>query len=548
MTDSHEPIGDSNASGAPQAPWDALKGHNLNQPQPEDASWERFTDASAPEVATADDDSSRWSKLVRRVGVPLAGAGLLAGAAIASIDLPDHPKRRAGHEHVLPHAPKPHPEIIAGLPLDATTHNPQIDQDFKHALLFDTCETKVSFNEVATMYNRAFGPTDLPQLTVSQLKRRADEAASQLTSDRENLNMVPLPESIDKLRQDAFGPRKIPVREYQAILQQYVQRFGVKAYFSWSDIAPETADLSPFIKQLPAHSLEKNSFAREAIVRAMEDFADMPPVLVQEAGLKRLLFGKILVANTETDRGDLGQSEPAGDSMLIDINYLNHANVAEYGANSELVAVTVNHEAMHLWDFKTCLGIAGNTSTIDDPAYNALNRTFRYDRPHKLIVQNRLANHGSDQVITGGQAETYTTLQQLPFKAGQIVTARAYGAANEDEDKAVTFGETVLNVQNAETLYQTAGRDPRIVQEKVALLLARVYKRNPQLADFYVHVLQGSRVRDEADQRMLALGKQLMTGQITSSIYQKDIQAFAGITHNLDLSLGTASASGSSAD
>jgi len=479
MPDSREPSSSPRPDGEnPQiGPWD--------RPTFGDA-WQRFVDAG--EAPPDPPEHSRRNRLIAGI----AGIGLVAGGVGAGLALTggEHRKQGTIAQRTIEN------------PAPLTTGNLEIDEDFRTAVALDMCDTKVSYNDITSVYNRVFGKTELKTESAHQLRASADELAGKIETVREKLSFVPLPDNFNTLTQDASGPLSLPLNEYQQTLQAYLDNFGIKVLYNWDK---NDKNLN-YIRQLSEKELNQSDSVRATTTAIISNFSKLPTNIVKEAGVKRILIGDL-----RAKRDLLGESVFGSGDLAFDVADLNGAGLYKYSANLSLISVTPDHELFHQWDYATCFKLLG--SYVGDTAYTSFNRGFKY---------------GQEAVKQLGTKPYQSQGYSLLGNKGKEVVTEAYGATDDAEDKATLFGEHVFNVAGTPSLYPQEGQD-KIIQEKISLLLARVANRDPLAGEYYMLAMEAGRLSSEASRR---IGKLSKAGDI------KKLEHYAGITSKLSAALG----------
>jgi|GEM_PF-3901147 len=363
--------------------------------------------------------------------------------------------------------------------------------DFGEALAVDKCSTIVSIDGVMSMYQKLFLTQEISGMNLSQLTTRTSEVVKKLDQDRAEQGFIPLPKGFHELQEDAENERAIPVSEYETTAKEFLAKFGVNALFSWNQDASAHADIKDDIAPLQVEGLDANKVIRRRIIDTMVSFASLPPSLIRGTGvnavLKQLVFGNI------KDPRFQGLSLMSGRrTILIDAQDAAQENNIDLAATEAYDSTTPPHEEAHsLYDsicgvilkrnanFIVVLDRDGRAISID-PAFESLNESFKYSKSAEGQLE---ANQ-----LVGGR---YTSHESTG--PGSVVVARPYGAENHDEDWATSLGENVLDPEKTGLLL-TDKRDSHVLDEKIALEIARIGVNNPEAAEYLVHRFEAARL------------------------------------------------------
>lgn len=446
-----QPLGDDNTL---PGPWET----------PNMEAWDRLQnayDAPAPPISHTKRN---------RIVASIAGVGLVAsgiGAAVGIFGGDSKPKHTAT---------KTVSEVPAFEP-DITTGSAIVDADLHKAINRDECSTEVSYNDVAGIYRRLFGPTDLHTLSPAELRANAFNLASKVSETRNGLGLVESPLNLQELNDDSLGGQTIQLKTYQETLADYLANFGISVRYNWDWKEKDTP--SVLADPVPAKELENNRAIRPVITAILNNFANFPPSIVREAGVKRIIIGDIIHKNA------LGETMASSDDLFFDIQNLNDGSARYFSYNLSNAAVAPAHELAHKIDNATCLGVLARYT--DDKAFLSFNDGFTY------------GEHASKQLEMKNRSQGFSVLNT----PGEAIVARYYGGQDPREDKATILGEKVMNVTSAAALYPETG-GATIVQEKVALLLARVVKKIPIAGEYYILSVEAGRLRAEVERRIRA--------------------------------------------
>lgn len=411
------------------------------------------------------------SRLVRRVGGLAAGAVLIGGAAFGISQSIDND---TGSQ---PSADKGSSAVAFDAYNQPTELGPGIVADIEKAVSADKCSTKVTPEEVEGFYARLFGERELPS-SIEELQAQATVTEERLSAAREKVSPMSLSnEQQAFLQTEEDGNYTASYDTYKRHFTNYLSENGLKFTDSWSNDttlgSSVTGDqLSSTIRPMSVGELANSPASKVQIALAMRTLSNIPGEVVQVAGLKEVIIGDLTV--------DAAGVAP----MSTDIFMLDAQNPKIQSLDDALQrykGTTTSHEISHLIDSQMCVALFGGY--VSDPGYTSLNRDFTYGTKSEMTLAN-------GQLV----GNTYTDL--LSGTPGEAVVARSYGALHEAEDKGTLLGEHVINTAGAEQLF--GATDATIVHEKVSLLLARMAKINPDVADYYVQVLQAAQVIDTA--------------------------------------------------
>lgn len=408
---------------------------------------------------------TRKQRFMRRVVAPLVTVATLGtGTAIAL-------EQQGSHNHPAGQSSEPTAErpTIPGLQLDYSTGDPRVDSDLRHAVTLSGCDTQVEFKDVATTYTRIFGGEDLTHAPVEKFRSLTDDILKSIKQTRENLSFATLPADFDQLLRDAYGQQKRPLSEYKTALQDFVGQLGMKAIFHWEP--KNQTELTGVIEPVSAEQLTTSQETRLSMVTIIDNFRSIPSSLIQNAGVKNIVFGNI------NKQGTLGEAPFHTRDILFDVHDFNKPDNSLW-SNLSLINVAPAHELMHQLDYSLCFRHTKGAMT--DWPYIALSRGFPYGKKTQKILQEK------------GKKGQFTTLESQ--MGGQAVVVRPYGAVNEFEDKATLIGENVLDSPNAASLFVDNKADMKILEEKAALEAARIEKQNPAAAEFIIQDLRAARL------------------------------------------------------
>ncbi len=427
----------------------------------------------------------RVSRKVVAIGLTalsLAGVGVTAGA----YEFRHHQASATRQEAAPVHEINPITEAVSQ----------KVQADFEAALAVDKCQTKVTVEDVTTMWQKLFTTHEAPNQTLQNLTTRSQEVTEQLSRDRAEQGFIALPETFSKLQADASNENALPLKVYEQAATDYFGKFNVTTLFDWQKQDFASPNYSEDISRInheasPVHETElgSNGVVRSRIVNAMSSFAVLPPSIINQINARGEPAVKIVAFGSLHDKRDLGLSLSNKGIMIIDTD--NGASKTgdaafSYENSSKIVA---GHEIWHGIDWNICgnlLSVAANGSLDNnDAAKESLNGSFKY---------------GPASVDSLGRNITvdkrYISLEN-PGE-GKVVVANDYGATNSAEDGASTMGENVLYGAAIAGL-ESDKRDMVIIDEKVALDLARLAKNNPAAARYFVNLFAAARVENKVD-------------------------------------------------
>ncbi len=155
-------------------------------------------DQSQPLSAMPDAGRSwYYNRLLRASAVVAAGGMLLTGCGIKS------PFESTPAEST---SSQPAGVSVEQAPTAAENIEPTVEilpmgirQDFEKAAAVDTCETKVTADEVASVYQRLFMTKEQPGLSIENLQVRAEQVTASFQVAKEKAGVTGLPEKYNHL-------------------------------------------------------------------------------------------------------------------------------------------------------------------------------------------------------------------------------------------------------------------------------------------------------------------------------------------------------------
>lgn len=350
----------------------------------------------------------------------------------------------------------------------------QVENDITKALSVDTCETKVTTDEVMHDYDKLFGHDTAPSTDSRTLNQQAVDAVNTLQEAGNKLDFADFPgEAYDKLRHDAFAKSpSIPLSEYRDVLTKYAAQLGLDTLYTWDGKTPN-APGADRIRPVDTESIHSDVMARQVMVNAISGLSFMPKSLIAASGAKRVVFGDIVHKDTSgevfSDKADI----------LIDIADNNNSQIDTYDFDSDDMRSVITHEDTHQLHNHMC--------------WSALSRYVGEDDAMRSL------NAGAIYKQDLGKAQPKAKAQSLNLGGapGEIVSINDYGQTDASEDVA-TIGAVVFYGPDANQIFlhdTNKGQDLIPLKEKVSLLLARVEKKNPELAAYYMDLLQVGRMQ-----------------------------------------------------
>ena len=373
-------------------------------------------------------------------------------------------------------------EAAPRVPLDLET----VQSDFAKALSGDVCAVKVTTAEATDVYSKLFGGTVLSKIELKDLSAESDAVKRNLEANRQKLEFIPLPkEQYNLLLNDAWSKSpQTNVSEYRSLLDGYAAKFGLTTLYGWEKSSNKFDSKLPvvsFIDPMSPQELENSPNAKKAIIGAVQDLSLLPTSAISESHKKRLVFGNIRqdgVLGGVTDNTD----------VYIDA-FTNKEEPIDPRDGSKENQITLSHELGHGLEKSVCGLVAFLGINRNDKAYTALNKNYQYGEV------------GQKQIADG----TYTSLETINNSAdqqasGELAVVRDYSNTNESEDKATVLGEHILNSEKAYELYD-GPESTSILREKVALIIARIAKKNPAMGEYYISLMQTARIQNELRKR-----------------------------------------------
>lgn len=392
---------------------------------------------------------------VRRIIASVAvGATVLTGGTTAALSI-DHIRGGDSSTSVDHDSPS---ELAAEKPLD-----PKIAHDFEEALKVDDCSTRVTLDQVTATYQRLFGHEQpKADLGIEALTAMVDDQIEELDASREENGFIPLPDSFTELEKDAKSSKpNIPVSTYKAEMSGYLKQFGVQTLFSWNPDEVTTwgksGPVSP-IRPLSLAEQENNPAIRTVLTSAMANFANFSPNLVGKS-VRRVVVGDI----TSTDQSVLGQSLPNGDgnTLLLDTKDVSQLVKESGGSINDYVdqmRSTTAHESSHRFSEALCLSLF---NSFRDTAFQSLNGPFKYSEAAQASLE-----------AAGKTPDGARALETAKNSTDRVAVHRPYGAVNNAEDFATSFGELVMYPPMMPDLYKSKA-DTTVLNEKIALVMTR---------------------------------------------------------------------------
>ncbi len=459
-------------------------------PQSPDADFSKAYEASIEEVV--EQEATQQPNRGRKLSTAIALASVVVSSTVIVHSVRDIMEDRSadldmsvGEPYVLPVTQTlPEAPTGANLPPDIG----RVFVDARNALTVDTCDTKVTPNQVVSMYQRLFGEETAPSENPSVLQDQTMRNIERLEAASNNLSFGEFPlDDYNRLYADAISERPVvPLSEYQRALKGYLPQIGLEPFFDWESDMEGVPD-EDVIEPIDNDKTNTDNMARRAMADILGGFAYMPKEFVTESGARRVFFGDL------HDEGALGEVHLADkENIMIDTSMFTNDRVEDLAYNDSVMQVIGVHESTHLLHQNLCWTVMEDNVGVDN-AMRFLN--------NGAIYQDDLKNPDTAQT-------TYTLEVD---GAGSIISTRPYGMTNVMEDVA-TEGETIFYGPNARDLYGldgAPGRDLIPVREKYALLLARLDEQNPALAEYYVNFLQAGRIHASTDENVFPIWGQM---------------------------------------
>lgn len=458
--------------------WYALLGEQTSSPDTVTKGWDTPQSQPAEALRVRGEHKKQPSftrKVALRIGVATLAASVVAGAAAganAFIHSHDHASASSSPEATPPF------DTFAELP----PIDPSVEKDIEMAISMDTCETKVSVEDVTTMYRRLFGETKMPS-NLKELESQTDITVGRLEAATKQLHFVPLSPAVSKMQYDWYNAAE-KVASYAVLKKEfsdYVGKFGIDFIDSWNDKTQINsnltgAQLSDSTVKLTAAQLEASMPSRVQLMKAMEGLSKMPKEVVMESGVKHIAIGDL-----DPSAGAIAL--PGRQTIVLNVDApRGQKQLPYYQLAAAYSPDLIGHEITHIDDSALCAGIFGDY--YGDSAYTYFNKGFVYgNRPKKLFYEHRLPKSGYTTIDAGMAGHPAAVLE-------------AYGATDELEDKATVRAPLMLNGPDTTMFSQPEGVDPTIVYEKTALLMARIAAKNPDVAEYYVQLAQASQLNE----------------------------------------------------
>lgn len=369
------------------------------------------------------------------------------------------------------------------------------------------CETPVTAEEVTSMYQRLFLTSERPGLSLAGLQSRTEEISSNLTATREKLGMHQLPEAFYALQEDADGLRTVPLSEYEKLAADYFAKFGLETMFAWEDQGYMDPNYDPDMNAIAHRAVPvtervigENNMARTRILAAMRGFSLIPPELVTDKPLKRIVFGDILdSAGHGGSDGAAGLYASMENAVYVDIAHEEldpdeRPLTAYHRANVSIAT----HELAHKNDIEICglaLAISGN-----DAAMDALNDGFKY-APENVRETEEIE---AGMPIDG----KYGTITEGPEAVQEVVALRDYGTMSAIESKAVDVGELAMHGNSMRGLFEHEGDTGRI-EKRIAYQMARMNKDNPEAVAYFAQLFDAARLQMVVDEASIKASESL---------------------------------------
>ena len=520
---SNEKPHDPNSHTAHQEPVSSSVPSPLQDEAAAKAAFQRFMHAPeepAPPRGWNAWSDSRKNNFLRHTVMPLAflsAAGFTANAIVEQTD-------QGSRAHHSAEATSGHAAKAA----EVTTGNTKLDATYKEALATDDCETKVSFADMVDVHNQLGQLPEqrsLDNLSLSQYQKATAEAAGAVTESRKKLQFMGLPDNFNDLIEHEMDT-SIPLTTYERAITNYLAQFNVEAQFEW---APSQEETDGYIAPVPQNKLENSQEIRTVIVDAMHRFSQLPLSLVNQVGLKKIQFGRILNHAGTDDGKVLGQVIDNKDIMLDVWGLGSSRQHSIFDYNLDLEQEVAAHEFEHNWDYETCFKMLG--SFTKDNTFAALMNGFKYGKRAVKTLQRGPEGH-------------FITLEEIPIDPShyQVAVTEPYGATNTVEAKATMFGQDVFDADATGQLFSTHAKQNKLMNQLV-LLLARVNKKDPALGEFYINQIKAARLADAISNRITYIDTTIQkpNGQLSKRT-ERQIEPYSKLLQELTTAIDGPSA------
>jgi hypothetical protein len=364
------------------------------------------------------------------------------------------------------------PEISATQP-EVPHLSARVKLDIAAAVEADTCDTKVTTKEVESIYAQLFSKESQPK-TLSALQKSSGDVIKTLEKLTSTMQFADLTPDEQTFINKAFNQKlEGDTDEYINTFRDYLGRFGITLTDKWpkgTQIAKNLKEtgVTNGVHQMTSGQLKNNYSTKAQIVLAMNSMSKMPVTVIRESGVNTVVLGDF-----KDDHYD-GYAFYGKGTIAMNVSQPKGTNFSD--ALNMHMPTLIDHEISHLLDNQLCAGLLGEF--VDDPGYKSLNRAFEYGK-HKEKVLN-------EQRET---ANLYTTLGANTTDDSKAVVVKAYGANDVAEDKATLLGEVMLSTGSMSLLYVDANSDSIIIDEKVAMLLARLSEKDSKVGEYYTSMI-----------------------------------------------------------
>lgn len=430
---------------------------------------DRNTGDSAPYEANGRSFIDRMPMSIRKIvaagTISLAAAGIGVPTAAFTID---HMRGGDSRETSTTVA-----ELGTEKPLDL-----KVQQDITEALTHDTCETKVTPDQVTDTYHQLFDHELPSDLSLEDFTSLVQGQSHQIEELREKGGYAKLPTNYQEL-QDKLNTNEIPVSTYQQTLAAYLQdNFGVSTEYT---IGKE----DPLRYQVDGISQEKlnKEFAgsfKALSLNIIQDTRNIAPELIRQS-IQRFVFGDVRIESAVSGEGAGGFFNKNSRAIVFDL-----ATAQENTDTNEVAA----HELTHSSDAALCEGVAWK---YIDTAFESLNGDIKYgDSTYHTLTANGRTPEGISALLPQDPRTAHSSVE----------LAQAYGAANGREDRA-TVGELAFSPDNMVAIFQTDGTV--VLKEKIALLTTRADTDASLTTEFTAAQMQSAQVEAALTSRIQAL-------------------------------------------